>query len=162
MRIARAPHARVRDLGGAAASSGSRRRAGFLLRSPPDAGTAADGKGHFMTDVVNRVCAECGQSFVVTAAEQQFLEDLAAASGEAWTLPRRCLECRVRRRRVRYGDPVIDDDCVESLTCIDCNEPFVFGGRDKAYFAQQGFDRPKRCRPCRRARAAAPAREQHQ
>lgn len=37
----------------------------------------------------------------------------------------------------------------QTLTCKDCQNPFVFTDRDQAFFTQQGFTPPKRCKPCR-------------
>jgi CxxC-x17-CxxC domain-containing protein len=40
----------------------------------------------------------------------------------------------------------------KDLTCGDCGETFVFTERDQEFFAQKGFQEPKRCPACRRAR----------
>jgi len=37
-------------------------------------------------------------------------------------------------------------------TCIDCGETFVITDEEKAWFAKQNFNLPKRCKPCRRVR----------
>lgn len=37
----------------------------------------------------------------------------------------------------------------QTLTCKDCQSPFLFTARDQEFFAQQGFTPPKRCRSCR-------------
>lgn len=39
------------------------------------------------------------------------------------------------------------------LTCLDCNQPFVFSAGEQEFFAAKGFrEEPKRCKPCRDAR----------
>jgi CxxC-x17-CxxC domain-containing protein len=40
------------------------------------------------------------------------------------------------------------------LTCSDCGETFVFSARDQEFFESKGFQEPKRCPQCRRARKA--------
>jgi len=39
-----------------------------------------------------------------------------------------------------------------TLTCAACNELFVFTASEQAYYAERGFQFPKRCRACRQAR----------
>lgn len=100
-------------------------------------------------EAVVRSCIACGVEFETTVGEQAFLRDL---HGPDFQLPRRCLVCRAKRRHERYTEPVSHQSEDEHLTCIDCGEEFIFGGRDRAYFARQGFSKPKRCRICRTAR----------
>ncbi|RMG18626.1 MAG: zinc-binding protein [Planctomycetota bacterium] len=38
------------------------------------------------------------------------------------------------------------------ITCSACKKPFVFRASEQAYYAQRGFQFPKRCKPCRQAR----------
>ena len=38
------------------------------------------------------------------------------------------------------------------LVCGDCGETFVFTEKDQEFFASKGFQEPKRCPACRRAR----------
>lgn len=38
------------------------------------------------------------------------------------------------------------------LTCQDCGQIFVFTERDQEFFSSKGFQDPKRCPDCRRAR----------
>jgi hypothetical protein len=37
----------------------------------------------------------------------------------------------------------------KEITCKDCGTPFLFTARDQAFFEQNGFTEPKRCKPCR-------------
>lgn len=39
-----------------------------------------------------------------------------------------------------------------TVVCDDCNEDFTFSGDDQAFFAEKGYQTPKRCKPCRDAR----------
>lgn len=39
----------------------------------------------------------------------------------------------------------------ETLTCQDCKCEFEFSEGERAWFAEKGFDPPKRCKPCRKA-----------
>lgn len=43
----------------------------------------------------------------------------------------------------------------KSLTCQDCGQSFPFSGEDQAFHAEKGYNDPKRCPSCRRARREA-------
>ncbi len=43
----------------------------------------------------------------------------------------------------------MDDFLIE---CVDCEDDFLFSVKDQEFYKQQGFEDPKRCRGCRRAR----------
>jgi hypothetical protein len=98
---------------------------------------------------IHRSCPDCQQTFTVSVAEQEFLRDLAARKGGHFHLPRRCMSCRHARRQARYAQPVDDNNVTECLTCVTCGQSFLFGGRDREFFARRGFAKPKRCRTCR-------------
>jgi hypothetical protein len=36
------------------------------------------------------------------------------------------------------------------ITCIQCENPFVFTAAEQARFSASGFDQPKRCPECRK------------
>lgn len=36
------------------------------------------------------------------------------------------------------------------ITCIQCENPFIFAAAEQARFAASGFDQPKRCPECRK------------
>jgi hypothetical protein len=98
-----------------------------------------------------RNCRDCGQMFAITGDEIRTLEEIAARLG--WprvNLPGRCTACRVERRKL--SETVQPNDPDVWLTCVSCSSGFVFGGRDRDYFARQGFCRPRRCRDCRNRR----------
>ena len=40
----------------------------------------------------------------------------------------------------------------QHLTCADCGHDFVWTERDQAFFAEKGFEPPRRCKDCRRAK----------
>jgi hypothetical protein len=96
---------------------------------------------------IERMCPRCLKPFTITANEQEYFRELAKRIGGPVTLPARCYPCRAERRREKYV--VVDDGRKELLVCITCGVEFVFGGRDRTFFAQSGFSRPRRCRPCR-------------
>jgi hypothetical protein len=108
---------------------------------------------------IERVCRDCQRPFVISVEEQKWFTEMAATkpAGDrdvGWQLPARCSYCRAERRRARdfqtrRVDPNAED---EWLTCVDCQEPFLFGGRDKRFFSRQNWAKPRRCRPCRQAR----------
>ena len=100
--------------------------------------------------ILVRQCLACGETFTITHGEMQFFTERARESERAWVLPARCLPCRQARRRA--NQVIVLDDGEESwLVCVVCNGTFLFDGRDKRYFASQGFTPPKRCRECRQA-----------
>jgi CxxC-x17-CxxC domain-containing protein len=43
----------------------------------------------------------------------------------------------------------------ETLSCVDCAQPFTFTSGEQSFFAQKGFtNKPNRCPDCRAARKA--------
>ena len=43
----------------------------------------------------------------------------------------------------------------ETLSCVDCNNPFIFSAGEQQFFASKGFqNKPNRCPECRAARKA--------
>ena len=43
----------------------------------------------------------------------------------------------------------------ETLTCVDCAQPFTFSAGEQSFFAEKGFtNKPNRCPDCRAARKA--------
>ena len=43
----------------------------------------------------------------------------------------------------------------KTLTCSDCNQEFVFTGREQEFFAERQFSEPRRCPACRAIRKAS-------
>jgi CxxC-x17-CxxC domain-containing protein len=41
------------------------------------------------------------------------------------------------------------------LSCVDCNQEFVFAANDQQFYAEKEFSEPRRCPSCRAARKAA-------
>jgi CxxC-x17-CxxC domain-containing protein len=41
------------------------------------------------------------------------------------------------------------------LSCVDCNQEFVFAASDQQFYAEKEFSDPRRCASCRAARKAA-------
>ena len=40
----------------------------------------------------------------------------------------------------------------QRLMCADCGREFDFSAEEQRFFREKGFDPPKRCKDCRRAR----------
>jgi len=40
----------------------------------------------------------------------------------------------------------------QKLTCADCGQEFVWGAREQEFYREKGFQQPKRCKDCNRAR----------
>ena len=40
----------------------------------------------------------------------------------------------------------------QRLTCADCGREFAFTAEEQRFFREKGFDPPKRCKECRRAK----------
>ena len=40
----------------------------------------------------------------------------------------------------------------KNLTCVECNQSFVYTADDQSFHAQKGYTEPKRCPSCRAAR----------
>ena len=49
------------------------------------------------------------------------------------------------------------DDTTEAkiLTCQDCGKEFEFSAEEQKFFADKGFEEPKRCKDCRNAKKQA-------
>jgi hypothetical protein len=39
-----------------------------------------------------------------------------------------------------------------TLRCADCGRDFVWSAGEQAYYQEQGYPQPKRCKECRRAK----------
>lgn len=35
------------------------------------------------------------------------------------------------------------------LACLECGNEFIFSADEQEFYSDQGFEEPKRCRPCR-------------
>lgn len=42
----------------------------------------------------------------------------------------------------------------QTLTCQDCGKEFVFSANDQKFYEEKGFQAPKRCPECRKAKKA--------
>jgi hypothetical protein len=42
----------------------------------------------------------------------------------------------------------------KELTCSDCHGKFPHSAKDQEFFAERGFQEPKRCKHCRQAKKA--------
>lgn len=40
------------------------------------------------------------------------------------------------------------------IQCADCQTPFVFSAQEQEFYAERGFQEPKRCKTCRESRKA--------
>jgi hypothetical protein len=40
----------------------------------------------------------------------------------------------------------------QHLTCADCGHDFVRGAKEQGFFAEKGFQPPRRCKECRQAK----------
>ena len=40
----------------------------------------------------------------------------------------------------------------QRLTCADCGSEFVWSAREQDFYKEKGFQQPKRCKDCARAR----------
>ncbi len=40
----------------------------------------------------------------------------------------------------------------KTLTCVDCGKDFRFSEKEQVFYNQRGFQEPKRCKVCRRAK----------
>ncbi len=40
----------------------------------------------------------------------------------------------------------------QHLTCADCGHDFVWSAREQDFYREKGFQQPKRCKDCNRAR----------
>ncbi len=104
------------------------------------------------TDTIHRVCKECGHAFIIDVDEQAYFRDLAERTGERWSLPARCLDCRRQRRSAALAVPASVQEAWYDQVCVECGAEFRIGPRDVATLKARGWAWPKRCRICRAAR----------
>ena len=76
-------------------------------------------------------CEDCGNPFTFSAGEQEFYRQKGFTNE-----PKRCPECRKKRKTERYGERVSTP-----ITCSEC------GKEDTVPFVPTG-DRPLLCRDC--------------
>ena len=96
---------------------------------------------------VERICRGCGLVFTIDAAERRSFENMSSR------LPWHCGTCRWVRRQEQ--EPVVTaTDTPMRLICMECNGVFGFSVRDQAFFADQQWSAPRRCKTCRARRAA--------
>ena len=81
----------------------------------------------------NLTCADCGETFVFTAGEQEFYASKGFSSD-----PRRCPECRRKRKTARDSGAPRE---MYDITCDRC------GQQDRVPFKPRG-DRPVLCSEC--------------
>lgn len=77
-------------------------------------------------------CCDCGRTFSVNPAEQNFFKR------KGLNLPKRCPECREKRKKV------------ETRICVDCGAEFTITRTNLEYFKRIGMHAPKRCEECRK------------
>jgi CxxC-x17-CxxC domain-containing protein len=83
-------------------------------------------------------CADCGASFVFTAAEQEFHSQKGFQNE-----PRRCPECREKRRRERPGGGAKPMTKVMCAACgAETEVPFVPRG-NKPVYCRACFDKQR-------------------
>ena len=46
----------------------------------------------------------------------------------------------------------------KTISCQDCGREFIFTEEEQNYYAEKGFQDPKRCKPCRMARKRSSGR----
>lgn len=47
----------------------------------------------------------------------------------------------------------------QTLTCVDCHQPWTFEAGEQEFFADKGLSTPKRCKPCRQKKREEKGRE---
>ena len=82
-------------------------------------------------DVLEIVCERCGETFVMSPAEQKFYNE------HNLMIPKRCPECRKLRQQT------------EEFICKDCNAPFTISKLELEYYKEHDMHIPKRCKKCR-------------
>jgi hypothetical protein len=63
---------------------------------------------------------------------------------------------RAAHRRADNGEdmsnPLEFED--RQMTCADCGEGYVWSAADQEFYKKNGYEQPKRCKPCRQAKKA--------
>ena len=82
---------------------------------------------------ITEVCKDCGAEFTVSVKEQLF-----AKENKGFCLPKRCRDCRIKRKEQS-----------KQIICVECGEVFEFTANEQSFFAKNGLKDPKRCKNCR-------------
>lgn len=85
---------------------------------------------------ITATCKDCGQEFEISVKEQMFAQE-----NKGFVLPKRCRDCRDKRKT-----------SVKQIVCMDCGEVFEFTASEQEFYTKNGFQEPKRCKKCRQAR----------
>ena len=78
-------------------------------------------------------CKDCGAEFTILVKEQLFAQE-----GKGFVLPKRCPDCRNKRKEQS-----------KHIVCMECGEVFEFTVNEQEFYAKNGFKDPKRCKNCR-------------
>lgn len=82
---------------------------------------------------ITAVCKDCGTEFEISVKEQLFAQE-----DKGFVLPKRCKNCRDKRKEQS-----------KHIVCVECGEVFEFTANEQEFFAKNGFKEPKRCKNCR-------------
>lgn len=85
---------------------------------------------------ITTICKDCGTEFVISVKEQLF-----AKEGKGFVLPKRCKDCRNKRK-----------EQTKHIICVECGDVFEFTISEQEFFAKNGFKEPKRCGNCRKVK----------
>ena len=85
---------------------------------------------------ITTVCKDCGKEFTISVKEQLFAQE-----NKGFVLPKRCRDCREKRRSK-----------VKQIICVECGDVFEFTASEQEFFEKNNFNEPRRCRNCRKVR----------
>lgn len=83
---------------------------------------------------ITETCKDCGKEFTISVKEQLFAQE-----DKGFVLPKRCPECREKRKaKSKY------------LVCNECGDVFEFNASEQEFYEKNNFKEPKRCPKCRK------------
>ena len=105
---------------------------------------------------LQQVADQLGISFKVARRRLRNYEAMNNLKPETTAPLRKKASVRDEAARGPAAVAVGEGDFVDrTLTCVDCGEQFPFSAREQAFFAEKGFQTPKRCKSCKQVRKAS-------
>ena len=93
-------------------------------------------------------CCDCSEFFYFSVKDQIHFKE------HGFPAPKRCRPCQSAKKAAFANKVAPAPAGGKMLPCTDCKKNFFFADESQAHFTEKGWDLPKRCAPCRKAKKA--------
>jgi len=93
-------------------------------------------------------CCDCSEFFYFSVKDQIHFKEHGFAP------PKRCRPCQSAKKAAFANKVAPAPAGGKMLPCADCKKNFFFADESQIHFTEKGWDLPKRCAPCRKAKKA--------